>query len=76
MSQEPRPKPYTNTLLRLDNEARAMLDEYAAAMGMKLHEAAADMIVSAYAEWVQSRQSPHFGGSLAGKGYGPFGRAS
>lgn len=71
MSQEPRSNPWKQTLLRLDLEAREMLDEYTAAHGCKLHEAAAQMIATAYAEWQSERT-----GSLSGKGYGPFGRAS
>lgn len=73
MSQEPRTNPWKPTLLRLDCEAREMLDEYAAAHGCKLHEGAAQMIATAYAEWQAERPAA---GSLSGKGYGPFGRCA
>lgn len=53
-----------------------MLDEYAESMGCKLHEAAAQMISMAYAEWTADQEQARYRGSLSSKGYGPFGRAS
>lgn len=41
----------TPTLLRLDDEARAMLDEYRAATGNKLGAAGSEMIATAYRVW-------------------------
>lgn len=77
MSQEPRDTAYVPTLLRLDKEARDMLDDYRAAVGGTLHAAAAAMIAGFYADWHADCERADARGSLAGSGYGPFaGRAS